>query len=480
MVSFRLLHSHLKLLSNNDLKGTRTECGFKRAFTTLFRQDVQIVTGTMFLNVDQLEKQIDKEEFQKIGSTAAFRVLETQFQKFIKPHISLDDEDVIMTRKYFLEYTQLEVQQFRDTRIQHIKYVKKSIDKRALHKRVYDSRVNEKQMKTTKEKVDSSKALDASLVETESSGKESGEHDTNNTSGNDAHVDDADIRPIYDEEPIAKVPMTADNNVFATGQQHTEQPEFNNEGEVDQDAKQSHDIRPLPTKLTRNQTTELSYQSLKFENTCLKTTVAKFQKDLSKLEAHCINLELQLQNNVLKSGQQGQFLKEKSNEAKVKLDIDIIETINIELNIRTKFSIKKTSNVHEETMTPRSCLRWKPTGRIFKTVGLRWVPIGKIFTSSTTKVDSEPSNGSNEDITNPYECEQTLNVSADTLNLSAELAIQDHRNEQSSLKRVPNVVPPADKTATSQQELELLFSPMYEEYFNEGNQSVSESSALFL
>ncbi|GJT78575.1 hypothetical protein Tco_1045300 [Tanacetum coccineum] len=47
-----------------------------------------------------------------------------------------------------------------------------------------------------------------------------------------------------------------------------------------------------------------------------------------------------------------------------------------------RFSIKKTSVVHEKTMTPRSCLRWKPTGKIFKTVGLRWVPTGKIFTSS--------------------------------------------------------------------------------------------------
>nr|GEW83340.1 retrovirus-related Pol polyprotein from transposon TNT 1-94 [Tanacetum cinerariifolium] len=70
-------------------------------------------------------------------------------------------------------------------------------------------------------------------------------------------------------------------------------------------------------------------------------------------------------------------------------------------------------------MTPRSCFRWKPTGKIFKTVGLRWVPTGKIFTSSTTKVDSEPTNGSDEDITNQYEYEQTLDVSACTLNLSA-------------------------------------------------------------
>ncbi|GJU26289.1 hypothetical protein Tco_1164910 [Tanacetum coccineum] len=42
-----------------------------------------------------------------------------------------------------------------------------------------------------------------------------------------------------------------------------------------------------------------------------------------------------------------------------------------------------------------------------------------MFTNSPTKVDSEPPNGSNEDITNPYECDQTLDVSVGTLNLSA-------------------------------------------------------------
>ncbi|GJX49754.1 hypothetical protein Tco_0276599 [Tanacetum coccineum] len=39
MVSFRLLHSHLKALSNNDLKETCIEGGFERAFVALFDQD---------------------------------------------------------------------------------------------------------------------------------------------------------------------------------------------------------------------------------------------------------------------------------------------------------------------------------------------------------------------------------------------------------------------------------------------------------
>ncbi|GKA74701.1 hypothetical protein Tco_0781003 [Tanacetum coccineum] len=188
----------------------------------------------------------------------AFKVLDTQFQMFIKSRIYLDDEYVIMTRKYFLEYTQLEIREFRDTMIQHMESVKKSIDKRALHKREYDSRVNERQMQTIEEKVDTSKALDASLVNTESSGTESGKQDTRSSSRNDVDVDDADaddadIKPVYDKEPMDEVQLTAKNNVFATGQRHTKQPEFNNEGEVDQNAEQCHDKHPLPAKLTNNQ-----------------------------------------------------------------------------------------------------------------------------------------------------------------------------------------------------------------------------------
>ncbi|GKG25879.1 hypothetical protein Tco_0399025, partial [Tanacetum coccineum] len=98
------------------------------------------------------------------------------------------------------------------------------------------------------EKVDTSKELDVSSVIIKSNGTESQEQDTSSRSRNDAHVDDVDIRPIYDEEPKAKVQMTTDNNVSAKGQQHTEQPEFINEGEIVQNTEQCHDTCPLPVK----------------------------------------------------------------------------------------------------------------------------------------------------------------------------------------------------------------------------------------
>ncbi|GJZ19210.1 hypothetical protein Tco_0555800 [Tanacetum coccineum] len=90
-----------------------------------------------------------------------------------------------------------------------MEYVKKLIDVRAQHQREYDSRVDERQMQTTEGK------------------------DTSSRLENHAHDDDVDIMPIYDEDPMVEVQTTAEINVFATRQQHIEQPDFNNKGKVD-------------------------------------------------------------------------------------------------------------------------------------------------------------------------------------------------------------------------------------------------------
>ncbi|GKE96627.1 hypothetical protein Tco_1581482, partial [Tanacetum coccineum] len=170
MVSFRQLYSYLKLLSNNDLKGTE-------------------------LSVDSNEHL--RHSLVKITRDTVSDVHQVMDQMY------MDDEYVVMTRNYFLQYTQLEIPEFCDTLIQHMESVKKSIDERAKHKREYDRWVNERQILKTKGKVDTCKALDASLVDTKSSVTELKEQDTSSISGNDAHTDDADIRPIYDEEPMA-------------------------------------------------------------------------------------------------------------------------------------------------------------------------------------------------------------------------------------------------------------------------------------
>ncbi|GJR44732.1 zinc finger, CCHC-type containing protein [Tanacetum coccineum] len=139
MAYFRSLHSHLQVLSKDDLKGTRIEHGFKRAFMSLFGQDVDTFTSTMLLNVDQLQKQLDKDEFQEDGSMAAFWV----------------------------------VQHFRDTLLQHLGNVKKSVAERTRHQRQYERRVNKRQMQTQESMIHTGKAVDTSLVVMERNGTES-------------------------------------------------------------------------------------------------------------------------------------------------------------------------------------------------------------------------------------------------------------------------------------------------------------------
>nr|GEY68468.1 hypothetical protein [Tanacetum cinerariifolium] len=109
-----------------------------------------------------------------------------------------------MTDKYFVEYTRIEVKHFRDTLLQHMGNVKKSVAERTRHQRQYDRRVHKRQMQMQESKIDTGKAVDADLVVTESIGIESEVQDDSSRSGNDTDADDADIRPIYEEEPMAK------------------------------------------------------------------------------------------------------------------------------------------------------------------------------------------------------------------------------------------------------------------------------------
>nr|GEW23085.1 hypothetical protein [Tanacetum cinerariifolium] len=290
MTSFRLHQSHLKVLSINDLKRHGSEGGYERAFASLFVQDVQTFTGTMLLNLDQLEKQLDKEEFQEERSMAAFW--------------------------------------FRETLLQHMDNVKKSVAaERTHHKRQYDIRMNERHMQSRESKVVSSKALDDSLVVTECSRTKSDEHITCSSSGTYiTHVVDAYIRPINNQKSSA------------------------------------------------------------------------------------------------------------------------------EISKGYRFSPNKFSVVDEKPNTPRSCLRWKSTGRIFKTTGLRCIPTGKMFIDCTTKVDSKPLNGSNDDITNPYECDQTLNVSTGL---------------------VPQPPSPIPNLPPTKNEWDTVFFSLFDEYFNPQPRAVS-------
>ncbi|GKA14470.1 hypothetical protein Tco_0694116 [Tanacetum coccineum] len=393
MKSFRLLQSHLQVLSYNDLK--INGC-FERAFATLFEQDVQTFTGIMLLNLDQLEKQLDKDEFQGDRSMAAFCVINKQFQMFIDSQFTWD-YDSQMTEKYFAEYTGIEVKQFRETLLLHMGNVKKSLAERTRHKRQYDRRMNERQMQSRESKVVSSKALDASLVVTECGGTKSDEHITSSSSGTYiTHAVDADIRPVNDQVPFAEVQLTAQHNVLANEQQHTEQSEpiydtyllekvdsnttpdstnmCHRGGEIDQDAEQYKVKSPLlKAELVRSKEmieketyNELSRRFLLLEKHCISLEISIQQKEESfQSNKPCKNqdapefceffeindLKAQLQAKttlICNLKNQIKSVKEASNEAKVKNDIDVIETINIELEHSVAKLLAANEQLHKE------------------------------------------------------------------------------------------------------------------------------------
>ncbi|GJY42291.1 hypothetical protein Tco_0429561 [Tanacetum coccineum] len=185
-----------------------------------------------------------------------------------------------------------------------MKSIKKSIDERALHKREYDTRVNERHKQTKEGKVETSKALDASLVDTERSRTQSENQDTSNKSGNDIDADNAYIKLIYNEEPMAVVQLTVDNNVFATRQQHIEPPAFNNKGE-DIDDLETINIEleySVTTLLKENKYLKKTYKDL--YDSIKKTRVqTKDQNDslieqLNKKSIENANLKTQIQEKV--------------------------------------------------------------------------------------------------------------------------------------------------------------------------------------
>ncbi|GJW95879.1 hypothetical protein Tco_0175551 [Tanacetum coccineum] len=447
--------------------------------------------------------QLEKDKFQEDGPMAAFWVINKQFQQFINSKFTLDYDSQI-TDKYFVKYTRIEVKHFRDTLLQHMGNVKKSVAERT---------------------------LDNGLVVMESNGTESEVQDDNSRSGNDTDVDDADIRPIYDEEPMAEIqekvfaiaalknelrklkgnsvdtkfarplvlgkpvlqplrkqPVTSNTTLFSKEKRilflqdpiillhlanlgivndmvhnHYLDEAKNITQERDRNSKTSvmpsarfqstaNDSKPKPR--SNNQTP----RSLPVSKSSCVTITAVPKADHSKSSSSFLDSK----NFVCSTCHKYVFnanhdvcitkhLKEVNSFAKTQSH----KTRNINKLVDQKshtqkpgrqiftghrFSPNKTFAVYEKT-SPRFDLSWKPMGRIFKYVGLRWIPTRKLFDSYTSKVDSEPPHGSNVDIHNIHECKQTMDVSAGiSINVQKEQSLDLSADSTSSTSTLATIV----------------------------------------
>nr|GEV32522.1 hypothetical protein [Tanacetum cinerariifolium] len=405
------------------------------AFMSLFVQDADTFTSTMLLNVDLLQKQLDKDEFQEDGSMTAFW-----------------------------------------------------------------------------------------------GGIESEVQDDNSRLGNDTDADDADIRPIYDKEPMATVQLTTESNIFAIGQQHTEQPEIINEEQ--------------PTSLLANN------GALKAQILEMVFVIAALKNDLRKLKGNSIDTKFAntsvlgkpvvqpLRNqSVVRQLITQHYLPKKSESNFAKPDhmiassssrnssknmprfssndmvhnhyLDEAKKKTQERDRKAKTSVmtpvrfqstaddskpKPRSTNHssrslpmsksscvtitampkaDHSKSPRHMFFPNKTSVVYEKISprsdLRWKPTGKLFDSCTSNVESEPPHGSNIDISKIHECKQTLDLSAGTsINVSKEQSLD-----------VCAEVPSTDTIVmTSMIELESLFDPSFDEYFDGENRVVSKPFAV--
>ncbi|GJS02600.1 hypothetical protein Tco_0319108 [Tanacetum coccineum] len=366
-----------------------------------------------------------------------------------------------------------------------MKSVKKSTAERTCHQRQYDRRVNKRHMQTQESKVDMGKALDAGLVVTESSSAK-----------------DAYSKPINDKEPMAEVHLTVEHNVLDNEQQHAKQPEFNNEGRVDQDAEQCQ-VKGEARKTTQERNRNLkpreipSAKTHHTPNACKPNPRSNNQTSRNWAASKSSDVMSKVMQKAYHSRNPGsfsdskhfvcstfqkcvfnanndacviKFLKELNSRVKVQSpktrnsnkpikQKSYTQTHVRQIFTRHRFPPNQSSVVHEKS-SPRSCLRCKPTCRIFKTLGLRWISTGKLFASSITKVDSETPHDSNADISNPHECIQTLDISASTLNLDT---------ESSFLNTL---------CSTTNNDWDILYQLMFDEYFNPPPSVVSPVPAV--
>nr|GEW21159.1 hypothetical protein [Tanacetum cinerariifolium] len=319
--------------------------------------------------------------------------------------------------------------------------VKKFVAERTHYQRQCDERVNKRQLQMQESKIDTGKAVDVDLVVTESSGIESEVQDENSRSGNDTDANDADIRPICDKEPMAE----RRESVFAKPDHMVASSESMNSSKnlprlSSNDIVHNHyldEARKKIQKRDRNSKTSVMPSS-RFQSTAdgskpKPRSTNHLTRSFPVSKTSCVMITAMPKADHSKSSSSfsdskhfvcstchkcvfnenhdaciTKLLKEVNSHAKIQSHKtrNSNKLINqkshtqkpgMQIFTRHRFSYNKTSVVYEKT-SPRSDLRWKPTSRIFKSVGLRWISIGKLFDSCASKDDSEPTHGSNVDL----------------------------------------------------------------------------------
>ncbi|GJY36439.1 hypothetical protein Tco_0421817 [Tanacetum coccineum] len=154
---------------------------FRDAFHRLFEADERTFKDVLSQNMQNLERQLNKEPLHEKDSNSGLSMIKVQFDKFIHSKVlepSNYNSYDLETRRDFKDYTHMEAQTFK---------------------------LNERKLQIQECKVQEVHASDAN----------SGDNDCSRIASDNRNV----------QEPMVEVPYTAKNNVFAVDTQHSEQSE---------------------------------------------------------------------------------------------------------------------------------------------------------------------------------------------------------------------------------------------------------------
>ncbi|GJW44327.1 hypothetical protein Tco_0073126 [Tanacetum coccineum] len=223
-------------------------CEFREAFHRLFNADVGTFKDVLSQNMQNLERQLNKETFHEKDSNSGLSMIKVQFDNFIHSRVlklSNYNSHALEITQDFKAYTNMEAQTFKETIIQNMNSIEQCIVERARHEQELQNRLkrlNERKLQIQECKIQEVKASNAYSRDTDRSGivSDKGNNQSlenhNNTSRDESSRsrnecndkstsgDDTDIRPSYDTEQMLEVPYTAEYNVFAVETQHSEQP----------------------------------------------------------------------------------------------------------------------------------------------------------------------------------------------------------------------------------------------------------------
>ncbi|GJX90339.1 hypothetical protein Tco_0343665 [Tanacetum coccineum] len=381
---------------------------FKLAFHSLFGEEHQTFRLKIFHNLDQSRRQLERENLLEVNPRTCLEALRTLFKEFFASKRVNSSEHLNQCwQKDFKEYTLSELDTYRrdllenldtleavihrvvitygrlqlqsqDVQINPVQAVDDSFNVsksswiESENHNVLSKSVNETQLQQHESLVTQSttleanlnldvKALDAGLVITKSSETKSDMHDTSNSLRTYiTHVMDANIRPVNDQVPSTEVHLTAPHNVLANEQQHTDQSEPSPLLEAE--------FLKMNDMVEKEVYNELSNRFLQLEKHCISLEISMQQKEESfQSNKPCKNqdvpefceffeindLKAQLQAKttlICNLKNQIKSVKEASNEAKVKHEIDALETINIELESSVAKLLAQNEKLNKENV----------------------------------------------------------------------------------------------------------------------------------